>query len=45
TPQNLTRRQKELLKEFEKASTDSTNPSLSGFAQRVKDFWERMAKH
>lgn len=44
TPQNLTRRQKELLKEFEKASTDSTNPSLSGFAQRVKDFWERMAK-
>jgi molecular chaperone DnaJ len=45
TPQNLTRRQKELLKEFEKASTESTNPSLSGFAQRVKDFWERMAKH
>lgn len=44
TPQNLTRRQKELLREFEKASTDNTNPSLSGFAQRVKDFWDRMAK-
>jgi len=42
TPQNLTRKQKELLKEFEKASTDTTNPGQSGFAQRVKDFWERM---
>jgi molecular chaperone DnaJ len=42
TPQNLSRRQKELLKEFEKASTDNTNPGLSGFAKRVKDFWERM---
>jgi molecular chaperone DnaJ len=44
TPQNLTRKQKELLKEFEKASTDHTNPGLSGFAQRVKEFWERMGK-
>jgi molecular chaperone DnaJ len=43
TPQNLTRKQKELLKEFEKASTDKTNPGLNGFAKRVKDFWERMA--
>lgn len=42
TPQNLTRRQKELLKEFEKASTETTNPGLSGFAQRVKEFWDRM---
>jgi len=42
TPQNLTRKQKELLKEFEKASTDTTNPGQSGFTQRVKDFWERM---
>ncbi len=44
TPQNLTRKQKELLKEFEKASTDNTNPGLSGFAERVKDFWDRMGK-
>jgi len=44
TPQNLTRKQKELLKEFEKASTDTTNPGLSGFAQRVKTFWDRMGK-
>lgn len=44
TPQNLTRKQKELLKEFEKASTETTNPGLSGFAQRVKAFWDRMGK-
>ena len=44
TPQNLSRRQKELLKEFEKASTDATNPGLSGFVQRVKEFWDRMGK-
>ncbi len=44
TPQNLTRKQKELLKEFEKASTDTTNPGLSGFASRVKAFWDRMGK-
>ena len=44
TPQNLTRKQKELLKEFEKASTEKTNPGMSGFAKRVKDFWERMAE-
>ena len=44
TPQNLTRKQKELLKEFEKASTESTNPGLSGFAERVKEFWDRMGK-
>jgi molecular chaperone DnaJ len=44
TPQNLTRKQKELLKEFEKASTDTTNPVLSSFAQRVKAFWDKMGK-
>ncbi len=44
TPQNLTRKQKELLKEFEKASTENTNPGLSGFASRVKEFWDRMGK-
>ncbi len=44
TPQNLTRKQKELLKEFEKASTDTTNPVLSIFAQRVKTFWDKMGK-
>ena len=44
TPQNLTRKQRDLLKEFEKASTETTNPGLSGFAHRVKAFWDRMGK-
>jgi molecular chaperone DnaJ len=39
TPKNLTKRQKELLKEFEKASSDSTHPESAGFFARVKDFW------
>jgi molecular chaperone DnaJ len=42
TPQNLTRKQKELLKEFDKASTEQTNPGQSGFARRVKEFWDQM---
>lgn len=42
TPQNLTRKQKDLLKEFEKASTDQTNPESVGFLARVKAFWDRM---
>lgn len=40
TPKNLSRRQKELLKEFEDASSDETNPNSSGFFSRVKDFFE-----
>jgi molecular chaperone DnaJ len=44
TPQNLTRKQRDLLKEFEKASTETTNPGLSGFTQRIKAFWDRMGK-
>lgn len=42
TPQNLTRKQKDLLKEFEKASTDQTNPESVGFLAKVKSFWDRM---
>jgi molecular chaperone DnaJ len=39
TPQNLTRRQKELLAEFEKNSSHSTSPESAGFFARVKDFF------
>jgi molecular chaperone DnaJ len=39
TPQNLTRRQRELLQEFEKESSGATNPEAAGFFGRVKDFW------
>ena len=38
TPQNLTKRQRELLTEFEKLSSDQTQPESAGFFSRVKDF-------
>ncbi len=38
TPVNLTRRQKELLEEFEKAAEEANNPESSGFFARVKEF-------
>ncbi|MBX9684605.1 MAG: molecular chaperone DnaJ [Hyphomicrobium sp.] len=40
TPKNLTRRQRELLEEFEKASHKETSPESAGFFTRVKDFFE-----
>ena len=41
TPTSLTRKQKEILKEFEDASSDATSPESSGFFARVKEFFER----
>ena len=38
TPQNLTKRQRELLIEFEKLSSDNTQPESAGFFSRVKEF-------
>lgn len=38
TPQNLTKRQRELLEEFEKESSNKTHPESSGFFSRMKDF-------
>ncbi len=40
TPQNLTRRQRELLEEFEKVSSAENNPESTGFFARVRDFLE-----
>jgi molecular chaperone DnaJ len=40
TPQNLTRRQRELLQEFEQESSKETHPESAGFFARVKDFFE-----
>jgi molecular chaperone DnaJ len=40
TPQNLTRRQRELLVEFEKESSTATQPESTGFFAKVKDFFE-----
>jgi molecular chaperone DnaJ len=40
TPQNLTKRQRELLAEFEKLSSEQTQPESAGFLSRVKAFLE-----
>lgn len=41
TPVNLTKRQQELLREFEKAGEkEKTNPESEGFFARVKEFFE-----
>jgi molecular chaperone DnaJ len=39
TPQNLTKRQRELLAEFQKLSSNETNPESAGFFGRVKEFF------
>jgi molecular chaperone DnaJ len=40
TPQNLTKRQKELLAEFENESTHKTHPESSGFFAKMKEFFD-----
>jgi len=40
TPQNLTKRQRELLAEFEKLSSEQTQPESAGFFSRVREFLE-----
>ncbi|MEH6629498.1 MAG: molecular chaperone DnaJ [Halopseudomonas aestusnigri] len=43
TPVNLTKRQKELLNEFEGEEADNS-PLSSGFFKRVKEFWEDLTE-
>jgi molecular chaperone DnaJ len=38
TPQNLTKRQRELLNEFEKLSSQDTQPESAGFFGKVREF-------
>jgi molecular chaperone DnaJ len=40
TPKNLTRRQRELLEEFDRESHKETSPESAGFFSRVKDFFD-----
>ncbi len=40
TPKNLNRRQRELLKEFEKVSSERTSPESAGFFAKVKAFFD-----
>ncbi len=44
TPQNLSRRQRELLEEFERVSNEENNPESAGFFSRVKDFLGTMSE-
>src|SRR5437870_2452934 len=43
TPQNLTKKQQELLAEFEKLSSGATQPDAAGFFTKVKDFFGNRA--
>lgn len=43
TPQNLTRRQRDLLTEFESESSHKTQPEASGFFAKMKDFFENLS--
>ena len=40
TPKNLTRRQRELLQEFEKESKGDNSPTSTGFFSRVREFFD-----
>ena len=42
TPQNLTKRQRELLREFEKLSSKETQPESAGFFTKVKEFFDAL---
>ena len=44
TPQNLTRRQRELLAEFEAESSNKTHPESAGFFAKMKDFFENISR-
>jgi len=45
TPQNLTRKQQELLAEFEKLSSGATQPEAANFFTKVKDFFGSRANN
>jgi molecular chaperone DnaJ len=40
TPQNLSRRQRELLEEFQRITTDETSPTSDGFFAKLKKMFE-----
>jgi molecular chaperone DnaJ len=42
TPQNLSRRQRELMEEFEQASSEQNSPESTGFFAKVRDFFETL---
>lgn len=44
TPQNLTRRQRELLTEFEQLSSNENHPESHGFFSRAKEFFDNLSQ-
>ncbi len=44
TPQKLTKRQRELLHEFEQISSKENNPHSTGFFSRMKDFFDTLSE-
>ena len=42
TPVNLTRKQQDLLRQFEQAGDGSTHPESEGFFAKVKELWEEL---
>ena len=40
TPRSLNKKQKDLLKQFEAASSAANNPESAGFFAKVKEFWD-----
>ncbi|WP_420391467.1 molecular chaperone DnaJ [Acuticoccus sp.] len=44
TPQNLTRRQRELLTEFEEISSTENHPESHGFFSRAKEFFDNLSQ-
>jgi len=43
TPQNLTRRQREILQEFDRESSKDTHPESAGFFSRVREFFDGLS--
>jgi molecular chaperone DnaJ len=43
TPQNLTKKQRDLLAEFDRLSSDKTQPESQGFFSKVREFIDGMS--
>ena len=43
TPQNLTKRQRELLMEFDSISSQKTHPEADGFFTKMRDFFDNLS--
>jgi len=44
TPQALTRRQRELLQEFEELSSTENHPESHGFFARAREFFDNLSQ-